>query len=120
VSRRPSQELWLRVDDPIDGPSVVCARADSTLGRDLRNDIVIDDVEASRQHARLRAPSNEHSAWSIIDLETTNGTYVNEERVVGPATIEVGDVLRIGRVRCVVIDPAATETRAIRKAERAH
>jgi pSer/pThr/pTyr-binding forkhead associated (FHA) protein len=41
----------------------------------------------------------------VTDLATTNGTFVNDERVVGPATIGLGDVIRVGRVTCTVVPP---------------
>jgi hypothetical protein len=95
-------DLWLRIDDPIDGGQVVCLTDESVLGRDFRCDVVIHDDEASRMHARV-APVGA-ARWRLIDLATTNGTYVNSERIVGPATVQVGDVIRVGRVSCTVID----------------
>ena len=99
-----SNELWLRVDDPIDGPHIVCLEHEGVIGRDLQCDVVINDAEASRHHARL-APLGD-DRWTVRDLDTTNGTFVNAERIVGAAEIVVGDVVRVGRVSCAVISPA--------------
>ncbi len=92
----------MRIDDPIDGHHVVCITDEAVLGRDFRCDVVIHDDEASRVHARV-APLD-GSGWRITDLATTNGTYVNAERIVGPAALAIGDVIRVGRVSCAVID----------------
>ena len=96
-----STDLWLRIDDPIDGHQLVCITEEAVLGRDFRCDVVIHDEEASRVHARVTPAAG--TAWHVTDLATTNGTYVNSERIVGPATVAVGDVIRVGRVSCTVV-----------------
>lgn len=63
---------------PLDKPVV-------TIGRDLENDIQIDDSSVSARHARLRIEPSEflegHEEIYIEDLGSTNGTTVNEENV---------------------------------------
>lgn len=65
------------------------------IGRDIDNDIVVDDPEVSRHHCRLtwHAPSG---AYQVDDLGSTNGTFVNGTRVRGTVTLAVGDVLGMG------------------------
>jgi len=57
-------------------------------------DLVLEDPEVSRRHAVLR-----RSGESVIveDLESTNGTFVNGERIRGPITVGAGDQVRVGR-----------------------
>jgi pSer/pThr/pTyr-binding forkhead associated (FHA) protein len=93
VSRSP---LYLYVRDPIDGDRVVAVRATSQLGRDLTCEVVVGDAEASRRHAELIATDGDR--WQVRDLESTNGTFVNDRRVVGAVDVAAGDVVRIGRV----------------------
>lgn len=100
-----SPQLWLRIDEPGDAPSLVCLVDEAVIGRDFRSDVVIHDDEASRMHARLTPVGG--VGWIIVDLATTNGTYINSERIVGPATIVLDDVIRVGRVTCTVVQPAA-------------
>jgi len=69
-----------------------------TIGRAPRADFVVDAALVSRLHCRLAAGPGEIEA---TDLESTNGTYVNGERVER-GTLKHGDRLRIGAVELVV------------------
>ena len=65
----------------------------TTLGRDITNDIVINDREASRHHLRLvRSGGN----ITIEDLGSTNGTFVNGKRVSGVTPLQNGDMIGLG------------------------
>jgi pSer/pThr/pTyr-binding forkhead associated (FHA) protein len=66
------------------------------LGRDVNNAIVIDDEFASAEHAVLTYRGR---SWYIEDLGSTNGSYVNGQRVEGVAPMGFGDELQIGQVR---------------------
>jgi FHA domain len=57
-------------------------------------DLVVEDPEVSRRHAVLR-----RSGGSVIveDLDSTNGTFVNGERIRGPIKVGPGDQVRVGR-----------------------
>lgn len=63
------------------------------LGRDLSNDIVINDPEISRRHSRLYMQGN---GYIIEDLGSTNGTFVNGQRLMGPNMLRPGDVITFG------------------------
>ena len=101
-----SSDLWLQIDDLSNGPTLVGLVEEAVVGRDLRCDVVIHDDEASRVHARLTPRTD---AWVIVDLATTNGTFVNAQRIVGPAVLVIGDTIRIGRVSCSVVAPPVTK-----------
>ena len=57
-------------------------------------DLVLEDPEVSRRHAVLR-----RSGGSIVveDLDSTNGTFVNGQRIQGPVSVGAGDQVRVGR-----------------------
>lgn len=67
-------------------------KADLTLGRGEECDVVLPGVETSRQHARLR---RDGPIWILQDLGSTNGVFVDGERV-SEAPLEIGSVLRVG------------------------
>jgi serine/threonine-protein kinase len=66
----------------------------SRLGRDLRFDIRPHDSEISRQHAVITFDGN---GFAIRDLNSANGTFVNETRIELDRPLEHGDTVRIGR-----------------------
>ena len=71
---------------PVEGPVVI--------GRASDADLVLEDGEVSRHHARL-TPTPEGSL-EVEDLESANGTYINQNEVVGPSHLDPGDQLLVG------------------------
>ena len=69
-----------------------------TIGRATIADLVLDAALVSRVHCRLEANDE---TLEVIDLESTNGVYVNGERVSRRHLIP-GDRLRVGRVELAV------------------
>ena len=69
-----------------------------TIGRAPRADFVLDAALVSRVHCRLTAGATE---LEVVDLESTNGTFVNGERTAR-ATLKDGDRLGVGRVELLV------------------
>jgi pSer/pThr/pTyr-binding forkhead associated (FHA) protein len=64
-----------------------------TVGRDLANDIVIQDPEISRRHARMRRWKH---GYSIEDVGSTNGTSVNGQPITEPRLLRPNDRLKVG------------------------
>jgi hypothetical protein len=76
------------------GRSLLLDSAPLSVGRGLDNDLVLEgDRYASLRHARVEP--REDGVW-IEDAGSTNGTYVNGERLVEPRRLEPGDVIRLG------------------------
>jgi pSer/pThr/pTyr-binding forkhead associated (FHA) protein len=65
-----------------------------TVGRATGADFIVDAALVSRVHCRLTATD---SNVEVVDLKSTNGTYVNDKRVEN-AKLAAGDRLRVGRV----------------------
>jgi pSer/pThr/pTyr-binding forkhead associated (FHA) protein len=66
-----------------------------SIGRSSGNDLVVNDTEVSRRHAVINL-QGDGEAW-LVDLGSTNGTYLNDRRVVRPTEMQDGDRLTVGR-----------------------
>jgi len=75
-----------------------------TIGRTEENSLAIDDVSVSTSHARLEAIKN---GYLLTDLGSTNGTYVNGEKLEEPRLLEAGDRVRFGKVDAIYEVPGA-------------
>jgi pSer/pThr/pTyr-binding forkhead associated (FHA) protein len=71
----------------------------TTSGRHPDSDIFLDDVTVSRRHAEFH---REKGTFTVRDVGSLNGTYVNRERVEA-ATLSNGDEVQIGKFRLVFI-----------------
>src|SRR3954465_1712969 len=69
-----------------------------TVGRAARADFIVDAGLVSRLHCRLTAGAIELEG---VDLQSTNGTFVNGERITR-AVLKHGDRLGVGRVDLIV------------------
>ena len=92
------------------GMEYVLDKADLFLGRDISNDLVINDAEVSRKHARL---VKEGSTYRIEDLGSTNGTFIRGQRLAAPLLLNPGETITLGekivlRFEVVSSDPNAT------------
>jgi len=66
----------------------------TSLGRAKANDVILDDTSISSQHCRIRP---EDDGFTLLDLKSTNGTFVNERRVTSHRLAE-GDVIKLGEM----------------------
>jgi hypothetical protein len=99
AAREPTAELGrlVVVASPSGEPAAGAAfalDAITSLGRDVNNSIVLDDEFASATHAALTYRGR---AWYVEDLGSTNGTFVNEQKLAAPAMLQPGDKVRVGQ-----------------------
>ena len=77
----------------------------STVGKADENDIALaDDPTASHLHAVLERFA---AGWCVTDLGSSNGTFVNGERIWASRRLRHGDEIRVGQTRLVFRDPSA-------------
>ena len=91
----PAQRPWL----DIDGERYPLLGSLTVIGRDATADIILDDPGISRRHSEIRVTNDgPHLVSSIRDLASTNGTFVNGERLaVASVRLVDGDQITIGR-----------------------
>jgi pSer/pThr/pTyr-binding forkhead associated (FHA) protein len=78
---------------PTPGQIFELDRNEISIGRDIANDFVINDAEVSRRHARLTL---EGERYKIEDLNSTNGTYIDGGRLIGPHLMANGEIIMLG------------------------
>jgi hypothetical protein len=95
--RVPSLSLTPLVGEP-DGMQTF-STPEILIGRSLASELPITNDTVSSRHARL---SYHHNQWWLEDLNSTNGTFLNDERVSTPTVIASGDELRVGQVSLLI------------------
>ena len=101
--------IYGRQHVPLEGPI-------ANLGRQLDNDIVVEDPTVSRRHAQLQW---RHGHYVIYDLGSRAGTLVNGQQVA-ECVLQAGDVLTLGNVSIIYGEEQRDETGTLRRIERGH
>ena len=89
------------------GQMIQTGRSRVAIGRSGESDIsLLGDLLASRRHCEiLRRGWN----WTIVDMGSTNGTYVNGEPITRPTLLHHGDVIRVGACELVALSDSEDE-----------
>jgi pSer/pThr/pTyr-binding forkhead associated (FHA) protein len=95
---------------PNPGKAFTLSKNEVVIGRDVSADVVINAAEVSRRHTRLYL---EAGGYIVEDLGSTNGTFVNGQRLTTPLPLRSGDVIMLGEAATLVyeasqFDPNAT------------
>lgn len=86
----------LNLEDTVSGRFIA---PEIHIGRDPDNSLFVSDETVSARHARV---SFHHKQWWIEDLQSTNGTFLNDERINTATVIISGDEIRCGRVQFTI------------------
>lgn len=84
---------------PLEGDQLI-------IGRDSSNSVTINDAEISRKHSRL---SFQGGKYVLEDLGSTNGTFVNGQRLTGQVVLKPGDVVSLGEQIVLMYDVINTD-----------
>lgn len=100
--RQPGQRVF------VDQPEII-------IGRDAQCDLVIDDRQVSRHHARIRRDDEQ---YVLEDLDSKNGTFVNGQDLDGPHHLQDGDEIQIALCcKLTFVDAEATAPLVLEEAE---
>lgn len=80
--------------------AVIPVDGELTIGRKNDNVLTLDDTYVSGHHAKIYI---EHGDYVLEDLSSTNGTYVNEKKIIKKESIASGDIIKIGSTVLKVI-----------------
>ena len=89
----------------IDGQQYLLTGPVTVIGRGGDADIILEDTGVSRHHLELRAEPD--ASLLATDLGSTNGTYVDGERIRTPVPLRDRSLIKIGRTRLTVLLPGA-------------
>ncbi|MEW2401669.1 FHA domain-containing protein [Streptomyces sp. NPDC046862] len=93
--RRGAPTKLVVSEGTLTGTTVALQGQTITLGRAHDSTIVLDDDYASSRHARIYPDRD--GQWIVEDLGSTNGTYLDRNRLTTPTPIPLGAPIRIGK-----------------------
>jgi hypothetical protein len=91
---RGSPRILVVTAGALKGTSIDLAQQQITLGRANDATLVLNDDYASSRHARIFPQDGQ---WIVEDLGSTNGTYLDRQKVTRPMPVPVGVPIRIGK-----------------------
>jgi pSer/pThr/pTyr-binding forkhead associated (FHA) protein len=104
-----SQYQLIMRSGPTPGAAFMLEGDQITIGRDPTNSITINDAEISRRHARLTFQGGK---YILEDLGSTNGTFVNGQRLAGPRVLKSGEIVSFGEQIVLVFETTSFDAGA--------
>ncbi|MBX7098893.1 MAG: GGDEF domain-containing protein [Myxococcaceae bacterium] len=88
-----TESCLVTIHGPDLGKRYVLDDEEFTIGRDVKNNIVVDLDNVSRRHAQI---ATRNGRAYVADLGSTNGTYLNDEEVLSEQPLRTGDLVKVG------------------------
>ncbi len=101
--KKESRWVLVTVEGPDKGQEFVLLPCRMEIGRRADNHIRLSDPNVSRKHALLEFIP-EKNEYLLTDLQSTNGTYLNDEKIDNSKVLRAGDRIRIGCSVLKVVD----------------
>ena len=99
IQERKARLIALASCEGLEKGSTLALQPFTTLGRGPANTIVVPDTFASAEHALI---SWRGGQWWLEDLDSRNGTRLNDVSVTAPTVLSAGDLVSIGQVKLKV------------------
>lgn len=99
--------ILMQVNNEVVQHKVALNGQDVSIGRAADNDVQIEDRAVSGRHARIewiKANIDQGGFYQLTDLDSTNGTFLNEKRLAEPVALRHDDEIRIGFVSFRYLD----------------
>lgn len=98
---QPKASAYLVFESKIKRGTIVGQRVN--IGRSKSNEVVIDAEGISRVHAQIYR--NRDGGFSIADMDSLNGTYINGAKISGTQQVGLGDIISFGEIRAKLTAP---------------
>lgn len=95
LQTRKTPAITLAITNTLEDQTASFTTPEVIIGRSMACNFIVNNETVSSQHARL---TYHHEQWWVEDMGSTNGTFINEERVTMPAVVMNEDDLRCGQV----------------------
>ena len=105
-STPPAPVAWIEFPDQ----STLPLNGDVHIGRIEGNEIVNPDSRISRRHAVIQRQGDR---YALVDLGSTNGTYLNDARIFTARKLKHGDVILVGSLKYIFHQPSLTEVSGV-------
>ncbi len=92
VQKKPAITLYVKIDRGMENVRRFL-QSEIMIGRDPNCDLALMDEALSAHHARL---AHHHGQWWLEDLNSTNGTFLNREKLTTAAVVITGDQFKCG------------------------
>ncbi len=99
ITNREIPALVLALDQDEVTIDMKFSQPEVIIGRDPASTFPINDETVSARHARL---SYYKKQWWLEDLHSTNGSFLNDERIITPVVVTSGDIVRCGQADVLV------------------
>ena len=109
-------ETWGQLSLP-NGASILLTHWENIIGRSKMADVYLSYRSVSRQHAAICRGRDE--TWTVYDLGSKGGTFVNGEQVIGSVPVKLGDTITLGSVPLVFLPQTVEEREALESRRRA-
>jgi diguanylate cyclase (GGDEF)-like protein len=87
------ESCLVAIHGPQLGKKFILEEEEFTIGRDVKNNIVVDLDNVSRRHAKITTKGGRSF---VMDLGSTNGTYLNDGEVLEEMPLRTGDYVKVG------------------------
>lgn len=94
---------------PTPGRTYPLEKTEISIGREIGSDVFINEAEVSRRHARL---TQQAGTYLLEDLGSTNGTFVNGQRLMSPHLMQPGETILVGENTTLVFEVAPFDPNA--------
>jgi len=89
----PGESCLVQIYGPELGKKYQLENDEITIGRDSKNEVMVDLDNVSRKHAKV---SSRNGKGFVADLGSTNGTYLNDQEVLHETPLRNGDLIKVG------------------------